>query len=208
MILSLSRFIAVTDHPDQDIIVNVRAAITSRPDRRAVRRSACSLAREAGNAEAQHDGAIRQTRCTPTRSGTARCRGNTPASSKPGLKAEVAELMALAEAADRADVRTTQKSLATNEELAKVRGSSGNAVARVPRRKFIESSGARTSLSGIIAEYEAKLDSRIEKAEMMTATLKIRTARPSEPPYMAEALEALYGPAESRTHEKSRIKAG
>ena len=54
------RFIAANDHPDHD----------TRSAGRRARRS-------------RHGGAGRP-RCTPTRAGTARCRGNTPASSKPG----------------------------------------------------------------------------------------------------------------------------
>ena len=58
-------------------------AAFSRPDRRAVRRGAAAGPGSRG-AEARHGGRWTAPRCTPTRAGTARCRGNTPASSKPG----------------------------------------------------------------------------------------------------------------------------
>ena len=75
------RFIAANDHPDHDTIAAFRRRFLDRIEGLFV--EVLLLAREAG---VLNSARWRWTapRCTPTRAGTARCRGNTPASSKPG----------------------------------------------------------------------------------------------------------------------------
>ena len=74
------------------------------------------------------------------------------------LKAEVAELMALAEAADGADV---PDGMSVPEELARRE----DRLARIAEAKAVIEARARERLERERAEYEAKLEARAEKAE-------------------------------------------
>ena len=100
------------------------------------------------------------------------------------LKAEVAELMALAEAADGADV---PDGMSVPEELARREDRS-----RIAEAKAVIEARARERLERERAEYEAKLEARAEKAEY-EAKLEARAekaektgrkpgGRPPEPP--------------------------
>ena len=88
------------------------------------------------------------------------------------LKAEVAELMALAEAADGADV---PDGMSVPEELARRE----DRLARIAEAKAVIEARARERLERERAEYEAKLEARAEKAEK---TGRKPGGRPPEPP--------------------------
>ena len=159
MILSLS--IAANDHPDHDTIAAFRRRFLDRIEGLFV--EVLLLAREARHGGAgRHQGA-RQ------REPAQRAVVETPCELEARLKAEVAELMALAEAADGADVLSVPEELARREDR----------LARIAEAKAVIEARARERLERERAEYEAKLEARAEKAEK---TGRKPGGRPPEPP--------------------------
>ena len=159
------RFIAANDHPDHDTIAAFRRRFLDRIEGLFV--EVLLLAREAGVLKLG----------TVALDGT-KVHANAALSWKHAcelearLKAEVAELMALAEAADGADV---PDGMSVPEELARRE----DRLARIAEAKAVIEARARERLERERAEYEAKLEARAEKAEK---TGRKPGGRPPEPP--------------------------
>ena len=163
------RFIAANDHPDHDTIAAFRRRFLDRIEGLFV--EVLLLAREAGvlklgtvalDGTKVHANASRHSALSWKHARELEAR----------LKAEVAELMALAEAADGADV---PDGMSVPEELARRE----DRLARIAEAKAVIEARARERLERERAEYEAKLEARAEKAEK---TGRKPGGRPPEPP--------------------------
>ena len=169
MILSLSRFIAANDHPDHDTIAAFRRRFLDRIEGLFV--EVLLLAREAGVLKLGTV-ALDGTKVHANASRHSALSWKHACELEARLKAEVAELMALAEAADGADV---PDGMSVPEELARRE----DRLARIAEAKAVIEARARERLERERAEYEAKLEARAEEAEK---TGRKPGGRPPEPP--------------------------
>ena len=163
------RFIAVNDHPDHDTIAAFRRRFLDRIEGLFV--EVLLLAREAGVLKLGTV-ALDGTKVHANASRHSALSWKHACELEARLKAEVAELMALAEAADGADV---PDEMSVPEELARRE----DRLARIAEAKAVIEARARERLERERAEYEAKLEARAEKAEK---TGRKPGGRPPEPP--------------------------
>jgi hypothetical protein len=157
------RFIAANEHPDHDTIATIPAAL-SEADRSAV----CSVAQRGSRvlwARWHWTG----PRSTPTPAVTVRC---NMSKIEAQLQAEVADLLARAEAADQADV---PDGMSIPEELARREAR----LAAIARAKATIKARAKERHARERAEYEARLKMREAKT---AATGKKPSGRPPAPP--------------------------
>ena len=150
------RFIAANDHPDHDTIAAFRRRFLDRIEGLFV--EVLLLAREAGVLKLGTV-ALDGTKVHPNASRHSALSWKHACELEARLKAEVAELMALAEAADGADV---PDGMSVPEELARRE----DRLARIAEAKAVIEARARERLERERAEYEAKLEARAEKARM------------------------------------------
>ena len=163
------RFIAANDHPDHDTIAAFRRRFLDRIEGLFV--EVLLLAREAGVLKLGTV-ALDGTKVHANASRHSALLWKHACELEARLKAEVAELMALAEAADGADV---PDGMSVPEELARRE----DRLARIAEAKAVIEARARERLERERAEYEAKLEARAEKAEK---TGRKPGGRPPEPP--------------------------
>ena len=163
------RFIAANDHPDHDTIAAFRRRFLDRIEGLFV--EVLLLAREAGVLKLGTV-ALDGTKVHANASRHSALSWKHACELEARLKAEVAELMALAEAADGADV---PDGMSVPEELARRE----DRLARIAEAKAVIEARARERLERERAEYEAKLEARAEKAEK---TGRKPGGRPPEPP--------------------------
>ena len=163
------RFIAANDHPDHDTIAAFRRRFLDRIEGLFV--EVLLLAREAGVLKLGTV-ALDGTKVHANASRHSALSWKHACELEARLKAEVAELMALAEAADGADV---PDGMSVPEELARRE----DRLARIAEAKAVIEARARERLELERAEYEAKLEARAEKAEK---TGRKPGGRPPEPP--------------------------
>ena len=149
------RFIAANDHPDHDTIAAFRRRFLDRIEGLFV--EVLLLAREAGVLKLGTV-ALDGTKVHANASRHSALSWKHACELEARLKAEVAELMALAEAADGADV---PDGMSVPEELARRE----DRLARIAEAKAVIEARARERLERERAEYEAKLEARAEKAE-------------------------------------------
>ena len=149
------RFIAANDHPDHDTIAAFRRRFLDRIEGLFV--EVLLLAREAGVLKLGTV-ALDRTKVHANASRHSALSWKHACELEARLKAEVAELMALAEAADGADV---PDGMSVPEELARRE----DRLARIAEAKAVIEARARERLERERAEYEAKLEARAEKAE-------------------------------------------
>ena len=163
------RFIAANDHPDHDTIAAFRRRFLDRIEGLFV--EVLLLAREAGVLKLGTV-ALDGTKVHANASRHSALSWKHACELEARLKAEVAELMALAEAADGADV---PDGMSVPEDLARRE----DRLARIAEAKAVIEARARERLERERAEYEAKLEARAEKAEK---TGRKPGGRPPEPP--------------------------
>ena len=163
------RFIAANDHPDHDTIAAFRRRFLDRIEGLFV--EVLLLAREAGVLKLGTV-ALDGTKVHANASRHSALSWKHACELEARLKAEVAELMALAEAADGADV---PDGMSVPEELARRE----DRLARIAEAKAVIEARARERLERERAESEAKLEARAEKAEK---TGRKPGGRPPEPP--------------------------
>ena len=163
------RFIAANDHPDHDTIAAFRRRFLDRIAGLFV--EVLLLAREAGVLKLGTV-ALDGTKVHANASRHSALSWKHACELEARLKAEVAELMALAEAADGADV---PDGMSVPEELARRE----DRLARIAEAKAVIEARARERLERERAESEAKLEARAEKAEK---TGRKPGGRPPEPP--------------------------
>ena len=163
------RFIAANDHPDHDTIAAFRRRFLDRIEGLFV--EVLLLAREAGVLKLGTV-ALDGTKVHANASRHSALSWKHACELEARLKAEVAELMALAEAADGADV---PDGMSVPEELARRE----DRLARIAEAKAVIEARARERLERERAEYEAKLEARAEEAEK---TGRKPGGRPPEPP--------------------------
>ena len=163
------RFIAANDHPDHDTIAAFRRRFLDRIEGLFV--EVLLLAREAGVLKLGTV-ALDGTKVHANASRHSALSWKHACELEARLKAEVAELMALAEAADGADV---PDGMSVPEELARRE----DRLARIAEAKAVIEARARERLERERAEYEAKFEARAEKAEK---TGRKPGGRPPEPP--------------------------
>ena len=175
------RFIAANDHPDHDTIAAFRRRFLDRIEGLFV--EVLLLAREAGVLKLGTV-ALDGTKVHANASRHSALSWKHACELEARLKAEVAELMALAEAADGADV---PDGMSVPEELARRE----DRLARIAEAKAVIEARARERLERERAEYEAKLEARAEKAEK---TGRKPGGRPPEPPVAGARAE---GPGQS-----------
>ena len=146
------RFIAANDHPDHDTIAAFRRRFLDRIEGLFV--EVLLLAREAGVLKLGTV-ALDGTKVHANASRHSALSWKHACELEARLKAEVAELMALAEAADGADV---PDGMSVPEELARRE----DRLARIAEAKAVIEARARERLERERAEYEAKLEARAE----------------------------------------------
>ena len=144
------RFIAANDHPDHDTIAAFRRRFLDRIEGLFV--EVLLLAREAGVLKLGTV-ALDGTKVHANASRHSALSWKHACELEARLKAEVAELMALAEAADGADV---PDGMSVPEELARRE----DRLARIAEAKAVIEARARERLERERAEYEAKLEAR------------------------------------------------
>ena len=163
------RFIAANDHPDHDTIAAFRRRFLADIEGLFVR--VLPLAREAG---VPHLGtvALDGTKIHANASRHSALSYEHAAKLEARLTAEVAELMALAEAADQADV---PDGMSVPEELARRE----DRLQRIAEAKAKIEARAKERYTRAQAEHEAKLKARAEKAEK---TGRKPGGKPPQPP--------------------------
>ena len=163
------RYIAANDHPDHDTIATFRRAFSRRSRGCS---SGCCCSRTRWGCCRWERSASTARRSTPTPAVTVRSPGSTRASLRRNCTAEVADLLARAEAADEADVpdgMSIPEELALREKrLAKLAEARAKIEARAKERYERER-----------AEHEAKLAAREAKT---AATGKKPGGKPPAPP--------------------------
>ena len=179
------RFIAANDHPDHDTIAAFRRRFLDRIEGLFV--EVLLLAREAGVLKLGTV-ALDGTKVHANASRHSALSWKHACELEARLKAEVAELMALAEAADGADV---PDGMSVPEELARRE----DRLARIAEAKAVIEARARERLERERAEYEAKLEARAEKAEK---TGRKPGGRPPEPPVAGSARPPSRGAGRAR----------
>ncbi len=163
------RFIAANDHPDHDTIAAFRRRFLDRIEGLFVQ--VLVLAREAGMLKLGTV-ALDGTKVHANASRHSALSYGHACKIEAQLEAEVAELMALAEAADAADV---PDGMSVPEELARRE----DRLARIAEAKAKIEARAKARHEREQAEYEAKLEAREEKAKK---TGRKPGGRPPQPP--------------------------
>src|SRR5680860_937290 len=182
------RFIAANDHPDHDTIATFRRRFLADIERLFV--DVLALAREAGMLKLGTV-ALDGTKVNANASRHSALSYEHANKIEAQLRAEVQELMALAEAADQADV---PDGMSVPEELARRE----ERLARIAEAKATIEARAKERFSREQAEHQAKLQAREDKAKQ---TGRKPGGRPPEPP------TAGPGPTDqvNLTDEDSRI---
>jgi transposase len=163
------RFIAANDHPDHDTIATFRRRFLAEIEGLFVQ--VLVLAREAGLLKLGTV-ALDGTKVHANASRHRALSHGHAAKIEAQLKAEVQELMALAEAADQADV---PDGMSVPEELARRE----DRLARIAAAKATIEARAKERFKRERAEHEAKLEARAEKARK---TGRKPGGRPPQPP--------------------------
>jgi len=163
------RFIAANDHPDHDTIATFRRRFLADIERLFV--EVLALAREAGMLKLGTV-ALDATKVNANASRHSALSYEHANKIEAQLRAEVQELMALAEAADQADV---PDGMSVPEELARRE----ERLARIAEAKATIEARAKERFSREQAEHQAKLQAREDKAKQ---TGRKPGGRPPEPP--------------------------